>query len=148
MMGVAGSKDVGAYIKNALGLAPVRVTAGGGADNVDQPGPAIDRKGYLSCEFSLTVQGVLAATQNVVVTARLQDSADGSTGWNDYGDTVTLQINDGSNESGFLNGKASLDGAKRFIRLVGKANLSAADTDIADLAGVVTLGGANELPAA
>jgi hypothetical protein len=149
MMGVAGSKDVGAFIKSVLGLAPVRVTAGGGADNVDQNGPAIDREGYLSCEFSLVAQGVLATLETAAVDARIQDSADGSTGWNNYGDPApTLNLADGvNNERGMTNGKLNLDGAKRFIRLVGKTNPSAGSTDTVDIAGVVTLGGPNELPA-
>ena len=148
MIGVAGSKDVGAFINNVLGLAPVRVTAGGGADNVDQNGPAIDRKGYLSCEFSLVAQGVLGTSETAAVEARIQDSIDGSSGWANYGDPVAIALTDAvNNERGMANGKLNLDGAKRFIRLVGKANPSAGSTDTVDIAGVVTLGGPNELPA-
>jgi len=149
MMGVAGSKDVGAFIKNVLGLAPVRVTAGGGADNVDQNGPPIDRKGYFSCEFSLVAQGVLGTSETAAVEARIQDSIDGTTGWANYGDPVGITLSDAvNNERGMVNGKLNLDGAKPFIRLVGKANPSAGSTDTVDIAGVVTLGGPNELPAA
>src|SRR5688500_13025069 len=94
MMGVAGSKDVGAFIKTVIGLAPVRVTAGGGADNVDQNGPVIDRKGYLSCEFSLVAQGVLGTSETAAVEARIQDSIDGVSGWANYGDPVALTLTD------------------------------------------------------
>ncbi len=150
MDNVAFSKDIGAYIKNVMGLAPVIITAGGAGDNADQNGPAIDRQGYLSCEFTLVAQAVLASGQSSTVDARIQDSANGSTGWADYGSPATqLTLEDGvANERGMVNGKVNLDGAKRYIRLVGKANPSAANTDTVDMAGVVTLGGANELPAA
>lgn len=88
-------------------------TAGTGSP---QNGAAVDRTGYLSGIGAVTYStsgGVAGGT----VLAKLQDSADGSTGWADYGSAVTVTLT-GTNPSGLIKLPADLGGAKRYVRVV------------------------------
>jgi hypothetical protein len=146
-------RDVGRYVKLATGLMPVTLTAGAGTDNVDQFGPAINRDGYLSALVGLNVSASMASGQSIAVTVRVQDSADGTTGWNDFlgGDPAVpaavtlLQANQAGGQLQLYN--IDLSGAKTFIRVAAKGNLSAASVDTAILSSCIVLGGAHNLPA-
>lgn len=148
-------RQVGSYVKLVAGLLPTRLLAGAGTDNVDQNGPLIDRDGYLSALVGLNVSATLATGQSISVTVRVQDTSDstGATGWNDFlGDdaavpaaVVLLAANAAAGQLQLL--KVNLSNAKRYIRVVGKGDLSAGSVDLATIAAAVVLGGAHVLPA-
>lgn len=144
-------RAIGQVTKAFLGVTPTSVVAGGGSDNVDQAGPAIDRTNFLSAVISVPINATLSATKNVIVSQRLQHSADGSTGWTDF----LLGAPSGANPAAqtysttgtstqFQSANYDLSGAKRYIRQVLNAHHSNTTTDTTILAGQVMLGGENE----
>ncbi len=131
-------RDTSATITVRHSLAPV---AGTGSD---QNGASIDRQGFLSgagvVAYS-TSGGVTGGT----ITGRWQDSADGSTGWANYGTTVTVNLT-GTNPSGAFEVPANLSSAKRYVRLVVDADPTGG-TPASIVAATAVLGGRNVNPA-
>jgi hypothetical protein len=141
--------EPGVYQKGNAGLAGVVVTAGGAADDVYQNGAAIDRLNYESCMVVVNLNnGTLASGQSAVPTVKLQDSADGSTGWADYGTAQILPTITNPTQSGVGTAGFDLRGAKRYVRPVAKVNLSSANTDTLNLSAAVILSGARSYPIA
>lgn len=142
--------NVGAYVKAALALAPVQIVAGGAGDNVAQNGPAVDRQGFLSAVLAVPIQATLAQAATLTINAKLQDSADGATGWTDFaGPTSNLVLTGGaggSTESGQLELNINLRGARRYVRAVATGDLSAATVDTARFGASIVLGGADSKP--
>jgi hypothetical protein len=117
--------DVGAQLKGAGGISPV-VSA------IAVEGEAIDRIDYQSC-----VVFVQTGDGTGDVEFKLEDSHDGSTGWETFEDYVILLEDE--NLLGRLD--VNLGPAKRFIRVV------ATPTGEIALSAVVALGGAVIKPA-
>jgi hypothetical protein len=95
-------------------------------------GPAIDTAGYQEACVVLAV-GAVVATGSLSV-AKVQDSADGSTGWADVsGAAFTAVADSGDNQAQI--GMLKLDGnlAKRYIRVVTTVATAAADHGVAVL---------------
>lgn len=128
------------YTKLVESLKPIAGT--GSAQN----GSAVDRRSYLSAIGVLawaTSGGVTAGT----VTAKFQDSTDGSTGWADFGSTVTVNIPAGPNASGVSEVPVDLSGAKAFVRMVVDADPTGG-TPASIVSASVLLCGPDQLPAA
>lgn len=137
---------LGSSVKGILALAPMQITAGDANDGVAQNGPAIDRLGYDSAVLVVPVSAALAEAATLTINARLQESADGSTGWVDIPGAVTSNLVltggvGGSTESGLLELNVNLRPCKRYVRAVITGDLSAATTDTQRFGAVLILGG-------
>ena len=132
-------QSLGELVKLAASLAPVAGT--GSAQN----GPAVLRRGYTSCGGVVawsTSGGVTGGT----VLGKLQDSADGSTGWADFADAVTATIPAGPNASGAFEVPVNLRGAKDYVRAVVDSD-PAGGTPASIVSASIVLSGAELLPA-
>lgn len=147
-MNISQARNIGAYIKNVLAFDHLTVTAGGGADGVLQNGRSVNRLNYLSCVLSVFVSAVLASSETASVTVQLQDSADGSTGWVDYGDPllITEVAADGADENGEVELDMNLSAAKGYIRSNITITMSAGATDTAEVMAGFTFAGEHERP--
>lgn len=131
--------NIGSLIKQAFGVGPAANAAG--AVN----GPAIDRMGYGSCSVA-AITGLDTGTPSArSVTVKLQDSADGSTGWADITNAPTVAV---SAVSSIGEAEVNLASAKRYIRAVATTAFTGGTSPTLFSAAVVTLGGPDKLPAA
>lgn len=129
--------NIGAQIKGVTGVAPAANAAG--AVN----GAAIDRQGYGSCSLVLSTGLDTGSPSARSATAKLQDSADGSTGWADIpGASVAVAA-----VSSVGKVDVSLASAKRYIRVVNTSAFTAGTSPTLFSASQVILGGADRLPA-
>lgn len=139
-------ENVGAYIKadktsdnTQLGNVPVAAAAG------TRNGPAVDRRGYASCLLYCAAGAVAGSPSTQTLDAKIQDSADGSTGWADVSGAAVTQITAANK----MQVKAvSLSAVKRYIRVVEVAAFSGGSTPTIGATSGVILGGADVLPAA
>lgn len=134
-MGIAFQRAPHEFFALKPSLSPVVGT--GSAQN----GAAVDRMGHLSAIGILTWStsgGVTGGT----ITCRFQDSSNGSSGWSDFGDVVTVTIPAGPNASGVAEVPADLGAAARYIRLVVVSDPSGG-TPASIVSAAVLLGGAD-----
>jgi hypothetical protein len=139
MGGRALITNIGAFVKNALGIAPVSATAGSTNGAL-----VIDRRDYLSCKLSVVTGAVSGAPTTTSVTATLQDSDDGSTGWTDVADATTTAAT-AANSEGHVD--VDLSGVKRYIRVNRTVTFTGGTSPSVMVGAVVTLGGAVNIPA-
>lgn len=133
--------NIGAFIDPRVGVKPQANT--GSTVN----GPAINRavlggKLFSSCVLHLALgTETLGGASAPLHDCKLQDSADGSTGWADLTGAAVAQQNTGD-----VDVKVNVDllGAKRFIRAVQTSAFTGGSPTI-DVAAVVVLGGADTL---
>lgn len=136
--------DIGSQITHKAGLAPISLSAG--ASN----GGAIDRSGMDSCKLICSVGAATGTPTSFTAITKVQDSADGSTGWADYvnppGSTVatapTVLADDTASEF-----NVNLRSAKKFIRTVTTIAFVGGTTPAIVTAPSVILGGASLEPA-
>lgn len=134
--------DSGAFVKTVKGI-PV-TNASAGAIN----GAAIDRQGFLSCELWHAAGAATGTPTSRTVDAKLQDSADGSTGWADYnpdgaGSGAAAQLTANDTEA---RKAVNLASAKRWIRVVETVAFVGGTSPAIPVAAAVVLGGADALP--
>lgn len=153
-MSIATFKNIGALIKLLRASANVAVTAGGAGDAVEVVGVTIDRAALgmpLSCVFNIAFKAVLAATKTLSITWTIYHSAASdmsgevalATG---AAAVVATGAGGGSTETGQLEIDQALDGAKQYMRLKFTPDLNAANTDTAELAAQVAVGGTTTVP--
>jgi hypothetical protein len=145
----AGAADLGSSVDVRSALQAVSIVAGGGADDVFQDGTAIDRSNFHDAVLKVMAKATLSGADTAIVTAKLQESADGSTGWTD----LTPSSSDSpSPKTIAATGVAEIElnfnlrPAKKFVRCQAKANLSAANTDTCMLSAELVLGDASSGP--
>lgn len=126
--------DIGAEIKAVAGVLPTSVV---GTAN----GAAIDRQGFESCVLHV-MNGAVSGSDTFTVDAKLQESADGSTGWTDITGAAVEQSTTDDNS---LEVDVDLSGAKQYIRAVVESTVSGTDT--LPVAASVILGGPQDMPA-
>ncbi len=131
------SHDIGAQIKEVTGTVPAAQAAG--AVN----GAAIDRINYGSAVLFVTTGAETGSPSARSVTSKIQDSDDGSSGWNDVSG-MSLAVS-AINSSGRL--KLNLAGVKRYIRVVSTAAFTAGTSPTLANQASVILGGATAIPA-
>jgi len=107
-----------------------------------QNGASVDRMGYLTAIGAVTFSTSGGVTGGTIL-AKLQDSADGSTGWADYGDAVTVTLT-GTNPNGAIKLPADLGGAKRYVRVVVDADPTGG-TPASNIAATLTLFGRDRI---
>lgn len=137
--GLSLIRDIGAYVKTVIGVLPFARTAA--AVN----GPSIDRRGFDSCVLHTVGGAATGSPTGQTLDAKLQESADGSTGWADIVPAIAItQIVADDVEQRV---DADLSGNKRFIRVVQTVTLTAGTTPTLPCGSNVILGGATEVPA-
>ncbi|MDB4896886.1 MAG: hypothetical protein JWN15_3148, partial [Firmicutes bacterium] len=94
--------------KSVSGYAPQAASAGAIA------GAAIDRFGYQSCVLLAKAGAATGTPTTQTFDAKLQDSADGTTGWADLVGAATTQITAANGEQ---HKNVDLTGARRYIRV-------------------------------
>lgn len=136
-MAINLGKNFGGEIKCAIGTVPAASSAG------SVNGSAIDRMGFSSCVLEVQTGAETGTPSARSATVKLQDSADGSTGWADItGASVAVSA---------VNTRArltvSLGAVKRYIRAVNTTAFTGGTTPTLASAAVVILGGADTTPA-
>lgn len=132
--------DIGAQVKVVAGIPPTN-DDGTAAIN----GAAIDRLGFQSAVLQVANGAAAGAPTSYTVDAKLQESADGSTGWTDISGAAITQITaDNSDEYVDVN----LAGAKRYIRVVATTAFVGGTSPTVPVAATVVLDGAAEKPVA
>lgn len=136
-------RNVGSELKVATGNVPVAASAG------TRNGAAIDRQGFLSCVLVAVSGAVSGSPSAQTLDAKLQDSADGSTGWADYvpagaGSGAITQITAANT---LARKNIDLSKAKRHIRVVEVVGFTGGTSPTLGAQEVVVLGGADVLPA-
>jgi len=134
--------DIGAFVKTVKGINPTNQAAG------TINGAAIDRQGFLSCELHHASGAATGSPSSRTVDSKLQDSADGSTGWADYnpdgaGSGAAAQLTADNTEA---RKAINLAAAKRFIRVVEVVAFVGGTSPAIPVAASVVLGGADQLP--
>lgn len=133
-----GLKDIGSLVKAVLGNVPVAAAAG------TRNGAAIDRQGFYSCVLTAISGAVTGAPTAQTLDAKLQDSADGSTGWADITGAAIAQI---TAVNTLAQKDVNLSAAKRWIRVVETVGFTGGTSPTLGAAEAVVLGGADTLPA-
>lgn len=136
--------DIGSLVKTVKGIKVTNASAG------TINGAAIDRQNYGSCELHHAAGDATGTPTTRTVDTKLQDSDDGSTGWNDYnpsgsgsGAAAQLTANDTEARKAI-----DLTGAKRYIRAVTVVAFTGGTSPAVPVAAAVVLGGATTLPQA
>jgi hypothetical protein len=143
--------DVGAQLKSMLAAAPVQVTASASVPELAVDGIAIDRQDFFSAVIVVPVSATLGEDNTLTVSAKLQDSANG-TNFDDVtglatGNVILTGDEGGSTETALLRIDANLSSLRRYIRVVLTGQMSATSADTTRAAAVCELGGAQIKPA-
>ena len=135
----ANSKDIGAYIKPALSIAPVSTDG-----SADVNGSGIDRVGYYSGVVVCAVGAASGSPSAQSIVFQLEESSDNSTFAAVAGATVTITADDTLGEL-----DVDLSARKRYLRVVcTNATAFTAGTTPANIVTAnIVLGGADSLPA-
>lgn len=150
-------RDLKAHTRADYAMDVTAIVAGspGSGDATDITGETIDLQGLPKAEsvvFEIPCYADLDNAETLTVTGYIQYSAAGST-WTDFADAATLltltgdSVSGGSEETGVARIGADLNLLDRYIRVIITPDLSADDTDTANIgAGVAVFGGLQEAP--
>lgn len=147
-------KDIKGETYTKLALVSTAVTAGGSGDATEVDGATIDTAGLPtkanSVSFEIPFRAVLGAANTGIITANLQDSANGSS-WADITDPAAILTltggSGGTTEVGVARLGFDLTRARRYIRIQATPDLNRANTDTAVMgAGIAVFGGLAEAP--
>lgn len=137
-------RDSGSLILPKIGVVPTNsgaaTTNGAAIDRM----PAASRAGYLSATLHFVVGAPSGTPDSFTANAKLQESADGSTGWTDITDGAVTQRTAAGTEAEV---NVSLAPIKRYIRAVVVVAFVNGTSPALPVAASVVLGGATELPA-
>lgn len=148
----ASMNNVGALLAARYAAAGVDATAGGTGDNTEVNGAWIDRRGFNSLKVVIPYTATLAEDATLSIAANLQDaSASDGTGAADYGDALASTVQatgdaGGSTETGVVELDFDVSGCDRYVRIQFTPNLSAANTDVAEMGAVYVLAGSTDNP--
>lgn len=115
------------FLKAVVGIAADNHAAG------TVNGAAIDRQGF---EEALVVVNSGANGTGGTVDIKVQESADGSTGWADVEGAAFAQIAEANDNTIYL-GRLNLQGRKRYLRVVAVVATAACDLGVDVLLGAV-----------
>lgn len=155
-------RNVGAQLTCKRAILQTAVTAGGGADGTEIDGVAVQRvvsgDPALSCVLAIPWNAALASAVTLTIAANLQTGpgstgpwtdlpvGQGSTAVNAYSGVVATGTSAASPFEGCVQLDADLSMADEYIRAQVTPTLSSTDTDTANVAGVLVLGGFGDLP--
>lgn len=133
------SRYIGELVKAVVGIRPAAAVAAGVINS-----PAIDRAGAQSCEVLVATGAETGAPTARAVATKVQDSADGATGWADIPGATTPDVTAvNSEQATALNLTAS---TKPWIRLVHTVSFTGGTTPAIFVGSTVVLGGYRSLP--
>jgi hypothetical protein len=135
----SNSSSVGSLVKPMVGNVPAAPAAG------TRNGAAIDRLGYDSCVLFQQAGASSGTPTTIALDAKLQDSADGSSGWADISGAAITQLTTASSSGKVA---VSLSGSKRYIRVVEVLAFTGGTSPTLGVSSSVVLGGPDSLPAA
>ncbi len=137
-MSMALHRNIGAFVKTQAGIDP--------EDSAAQTinGAAIDRQGYLSSVLHHACGAASGSPTAQTVATKLQDSADGSTGWADVSGAAATDLTADDTEDEV---DIDLSGAKRYLRAATTVSFTAGTTPSIPVAATLVLAGKDELPA-
>lgn len=147
-------RDLDSEIHAAYAAASTAATAGGAGDATEVTGVTIDLLAlptrYESLSFVLTATSTLAATKTLSVAAKIEtsDNSDMSSASDLVASSTVLTLTGaagGSTERGTAKVGASLEYAKRYLRIKFTPDLNATGTDTAVVQSVALFGGAAKL---
>lgn len=146
-------RDIKAETKPVYALASTALTAAAGGDNTEIVGATLNLAALPKAEsvvFEVPCKAILTATKTLIVTGKIQDSANGSD-WADLVASATLLTltggSGGSTEYGVARVGVDLNKARQYVRACATPDLSATATDTAVVgAGVAEFGGLQEMP--
>lgn len=130
------SHDIGAFVQPQANPVPT------GADGTVN-GAAVDRQDFLSCVLLLTAGAATGSPTGQTADAKIQDSADGATGWADVTGAAATQLTADNTESSV---DVDLGSVKRYIRVVQTITLTAGTSPTWPTATILVLGGDRVLP--
>jgi hypothetical protein len=146
-------RNIGAYIKASKGINPANTSAG------TVNGAAIDRAGigggtlFHSCVLHGACGAATGSPSAQTVDNKLQDSADGSTGWADitgastgWADITGAALTQLTADNGEAEKDVDLSSAKRYIRVVNTVDFTGGTSPAIPVAAEVVLGGSEQLP--
>ena len=146
-MNLADNFKMGSYTKPVVGTVPAAASAG------TRNGSTIDRRvnGALALSANLfAATGAETGSPSArTVDAKIQDSADGSTGWADYippDQSTVAAIAQITAASSSAEVDVKLSGAKRYIRVVEVLAFTSGTTPTLGVQTTVTLGGFDRTP--
>lgn len=131
----AALQDMGAQIGARFGTVEKTATAGGTGDATEVAAAYVNMRGLRTVKALVYYQAVLGEDETLTFEANWEEDADGTGTGVDYGTAlaatqVAVGAAGGSTESGVM--EIDLDnppGAKQYVRVLVKPNLSAANTD-------------------
>lgn len=155
-MNFAFTHNIDAFIGAAVASDDVSVVAGSGSNNALVTGLAIDRGALswpLSASFLVRYKATLGAGNTIALAASIETAADSAfaTATTVLATFASVVVDTGqaggSVQRGVVRFPVDFAGALEFVRLKFTPNLSAANTDTADLSSVAVLAGQDFLPA-
>ena len=136
-MSEAMQRSIGAFVK-PVNAVTVQDSA---AQTIN--GAAIDRTGFLSCTLFGACGNASGTPTTQTVDVKLQDSADGSTGWTDISGAAIATLVADDTAGGV---DVDLSAARQFVRSVVTVGFTGGTTPTVPIAATLVLGGADELP--
>ena len=137
------TRGIGDVVKTMTSIVPVASEA---ASSYSLTGTAVDRRGYGSCEIVVGTGAVTGSPSAQTVDAKLQESADGSTGWTDVADDAgtTVAITQITAANTDARKSAKLSAQKRYVRLAATVAFTSGSTPKIGVYGAIVLGGAKD----
>jgi|SRR5579884_227265 hypothetical protein len=133
--------DIGGYLKTIVSALNGAASAAVNGSAVQLVGPGYD---YQSCQFVVASGAATGSPTGISVAGKIQDSADGSTGWADVAGAAITAI---TQSNGQANINVNLRGTRGYIRAVVTPTFTGGASPAIPVAGILVLGGASEDPA-
>ena len=154
-MNFAMAHNIDAFIGAAPASDNVAVTAGGSGDNTLVTGLVIDRVALgspLSASYAVRYKAVLAAAATLSLAYSVETDDNSGFSSPTVLQSATSAVVDtgatgGSTQRGIYRIPVDFAGAEQYVRFKFTPDLSAANTDTAELSVVAVLGGQDNLPA-
>jgi hypothetical protein len=143
-MNVAHFAKAGALYDVVKGTPPAAVSAG------TRNGAAINRIGFRSLTLHAATGAETGSPSARTVNAKIQDSADGSTGWADYvppGSSTAAAVAEITAANAEAEVDVDLAGAKAYVRVVEVTAFTGGTSPTLGVATTVVLGGPESVPA-
>jgi hypothetical protein len=134
----ANSTDAGVLVAPRSGTVPAAVAAG------TRNSAAVDRLGFDSCVLAAQTGAASGTPTTLSVAAKIQESADGATGWADIADAAIEPL---TVENGIARVNVRLPAAKRYLRVVETVAFTGGSTPTIGASSTIVLCGPDEIPA-
>ncbi|ADO68705.1 hypothetical protein [Stigmatella aurantiaca] len=134
----ANSTDAGVLVAIRSGTAPAAVVAG------SRNSAAVDRRGFDSCVLAAQTGSASGGPTSLTLAAKLQESADGSTGWTDVAGAAIEPL---ISENGVARVNVRLPTAKRYLRVTETVSFTGGTSPTLGASSTLVLCGPDEIPA-